>query len=561
MVNFPTSLDSFTNPVGGVDRQNSATVPHATQHANLNDAVEALEAKVGINSSADANSLDYKVSTSVRDSELNAGISKTSNKVNVTSAATGVISGCKLTVNADTTKFDISSGVYQIVDRSTDPNNPTVTTVNFAGVTGVTDSYRTTDTATTIKLSSAGAVVQQNTPPSTSDYRTHAVVGKTIHTNKTVITAAAPFQHLAAGVDLMAMDLSMFLGVLATGATFSANGANLNINRSAGQEYRCGANYDSSYSVPNVSTISAQSPQTFLYRYRNGSGGFKTDTATTSVSPSVYDDGTGTLADPGVGKYTNQRIYVFSNGNTFIVPGQTLYNTMSAALAGLASESPVLDPQLQDANLRCVLTVKRGTTALNNTSDATFTNGGLFGVGNSASGGGSSTIPGDGNYSIQYNDNGVFNGISPSADTTYVLTSNGTGAAPSFKAAGGGGFLELSIADYQGPAVIGLLGRYTATRTGTLGSIRLVCGNNSTGLPVGSNCIAELRKNVAATNVCSSTLQITTTESPTNGQYIGTPVSSFSTASFVAGDYFDVVLTSVGSTTPAANVRALLYTT
>lgn len=61
MVNFPTSLDSFTNPVGGVDRQNSVTVPHATQHSNLNDAVEALEAKVGIDGSAVATSLDYKV--------------------------------------------------------------------------------------------------------------------------------------------------------------------------------------------------------------------------------------------------------------------------------------------------------------------------------------------------------------------------------------------------------------------------------------------------------------------------------------------------------------------
>jgi hypothetical protein len=60
MVNFPTSLDSLTNPVAG-DALNSVTVPHATQHANLNDAVEALEAKVGIDGSAVATSLDYRV--------------------------------------------------------------------------------------------------------------------------------------------------------------------------------------------------------------------------------------------------------------------------------------------------------------------------------------------------------------------------------------------------------------------------------------------------------------------------------------------------------------------
>ena len=34
---------------------------HDVQHANLNDAVAALQAKVGINGSADAGSLDAKV--------------------------------------------------------------------------------------------------------------------------------------------------------------------------------------------------------------------------------------------------------------------------------------------------------------------------------------------------------------------------------------------------------------------------------------------------------------------------------------------------------------------
>jgi len=58
--NFPTSLDSLTNPTAS-DKLNSASVPHATQHATLNDAVEALEAKVGINSSAVTTSHDYLI--------------------------------------------------------------------------------------------------------------------------------------------------------------------------------------------------------------------------------------------------------------------------------------------------------------------------------------------------------------------------------------------------------------------------------------------------------------------------------------------------------------------
>ena len=58
--NFPSSLDSFTNPSSS-DAMDSVSVPHATQHSDLNDAVEALQAKVGANSSAVATSLDYKV--------------------------------------------------------------------------------------------------------------------------------------------------------------------------------------------------------------------------------------------------------------------------------------------------------------------------------------------------------------------------------------------------------------------------------------------------------------------------------------------------------------------
>jgi hypothetical protein len=57
---FPSSLDAFTNP-SSTDAMDSVSVPHATQHADLNDAVEALEAKVGADSSAVSSSHDYKI--------------------------------------------------------------------------------------------------------------------------------------------------------------------------------------------------------------------------------------------------------------------------------------------------------------------------------------------------------------------------------------------------------------------------------------------------------------------------------------------------------------------
>ena len=56
--NFPTSLDAFTNPTS-TDTLDSP--PHDTQHADANDAIEALQAKVGVDGSAVTSSLDYKL--------------------------------------------------------------------------------------------------------------------------------------------------------------------------------------------------------------------------------------------------------------------------------------------------------------------------------------------------------------------------------------------------------------------------------------------------------------------------------------------------------------------
>ncbi len=60
-INFPTSLDILTNPTGW-DNLDTVGVVHSDQHSNVNDAIEALEAKVGIDGSAVTTSHDYKLS-------------------------------------------------------------------------------------------------------------------------------------------------------------------------------------------------------------------------------------------------------------------------------------------------------------------------------------------------------------------------------------------------------------------------------------------------------------------------------------------------------------------
>lgn len=78
--NFPTSLDTLTDPTAS-DKLNSGSVPHASQHADLNNIVEALEAKVGVNSSAVATSHDYKIA------QLEAGATANAIKAYANSSA------------------------------------------------------------------------------------------------------------------------------------------------------------------------------------------------------------------------------------------------------------------------------------------------------------------------------------------------------------------------------------------------------------------------------------------------------------------------------------------
>jgi len=98
--NFPTSLDSLTNPAAG---DSLSSPSHSAQHANVNDAVEALQAKVGVDGSAVTSSLDYKVAnqglTLVKAQTIGSGVSS----VTVTDAFSSTFDNYRIV-------FDIDSG-------------------------------------------------------------------------------------------------------------------------------------------------------------------------------------------------------------------------------------------------------------------------------------------------------------------------------------------------------------------------------------------------------------------------------------------------------------------
>jgi len=79
--NFPeTGLDSLTNPTS---TDTMASFSHLAQHANANDAIEALQAKVGVDGSAVTTSHDYKLSN-VTGSDKAASVTGTETLTNKT---------------------------------------------------------------------------------------------------------------------------------------------------------------------------------------------------------------------------------------------------------------------------------------------------------------------------------------------------------------------------------------------------------------------------------------------------------------------------------------------
>jgi microcystin-dependent protein len=107
---FPTSLDALTNPTGS----SSLTSPdHAGQHTDANDAIEALQAKVGVNSSAVTSSLDYKITTGIPSGVINMW--------STTTAPTGwlICDGTTISRTTYAALFAVISTTYGVGDGST----------------------------------------------------------------------------------------------------------------------------------------------------------------------------------------------------------------------------------------------------------------------------------------------------------------------------------------------------------------------------------------------------------------------------------------------------------
>ena len=158
--NFPSSLDTLTNPTSS---DSLASPSHSAQHANVNDAVEALQAKVGVDGSAVTSSLDYKVANQglvlVKTQTIGSGVSS----VTVTDAFSSTFDTYRIVICVDdssaataiTVKFGATASGYRWsvygwrVNASSFSANSTSSAYCYFGSTSATDGgMSTTDVFT-----------------------------------------------------------------------------------------------------------------------------------------------------------------------------------------------------------------------------------------------------------------------------------------------------------------------------------------------------------------------------------------------------------------------------
>ena len=301
---------------------------------------------------------------------------------------TGVLSGGNFAVNGgDSAKIDIDAGTGQIVDR-TDPTAPVVTEVSWDALLAVTLTNLATDELTGLFMDSTGSLVQRTTTSvSAIDFRQMIFLGIAFHTNNTSVTSVLPEPSLAYGAG---EDFRGFMAqqghVNLNGNVYSDNGANLYIDRTAGQIWATGSNFHASPNLPSLKGTASATQEVFDIAYDDGSGGIDIETSQTiSIDPDVYNpNGAGTTVPVNTNRWTIQRIFMWANGETVVMLGEQEYVRAEDALAGMETEADA-EPFLiaHFATLRAYLIVKKGATDLSDPAQAIFEE-----ARNSAGGGG-----------------------------------------------------------------------------------------------------------------------------------------------------------------------------
>ena len=289
--------------------------------------------------------------------------------------STGLIKNGLVQANADPTKFNITAGIG-IISNFDDPENPTSTIVNFPAFIGITPTYLTTSNITYIAINSSATIVQQATPFTNVQRRDYIILGAVIHSNLTTINLinniSAPTN---AGTNQL-HDLMEAIGALnVDGNKITANGANLSINKTAGDIFKLGVNFANDWKNPHKLNLPLQTLATFRYRTQNGTEGANV----TVLNPALYDVANVLTAVPS-NKFSIQTVTLFQTGAIRVQYGQATYATLSEAESAINTRTYNVEANIAANGItRAYIILKNTATSLQNASDTKIVEAGKFG--------------------------------------------------------------------------------------------------------------------------------------------------------------------------------------
>ena len=388
----------YTDPTDGAEQAE-------TQLYNIQTGV--LTKAFSLKQGGKAQFHQYGSGTQTGTKTFDAAFDASGNLIEVTSSGgggsllndtTGILFGGALSATIGGTTFSVTEGIGQIVTQTASISGvaTTVTNVTWSAVTGAAITNIGTSQFTYVLVNSSGVVIQQTTPFTDAQYKTHIIIGILCHIDLASVNLVTNAQNVAYEDPHRLVELIDAFGpVKKSGLNIGANGANLRVNRTSGEAFKIGSNYITDQFEPDVRTVAAQTPALLCRVHRDGSGGFIFDVNGGSyyndIDPSNYDDGSGTLQSVGGSKWTIQRLFFFPNNPADIICyyGTQVYNQFSEARANLEFETfDEAQITAENAVFLGYLFVRNAATDLSDPNEAAFLQSGLF-RGIPAGGGGS----------------------------------------------------------------------------------------------------------------------------------------------------------------------------
>lgn len=302
-----------------------------------------------------------------------------------TAISTGISAGGDISVNgSNPAAIDIAPFEGYFTDFSTDPFNPVITRIEYPGTTVAMDGPALLRTATAWLMDPDLNIIQQATPPTNAQRRTHIFLGVTAQVGGVIIVDQSLPVILQQPADQFT-DLLTSLGAFnVSGNRITPNGVNLMINQSSGELFSQAFNHFAGAvqtNDPHVSTTIAQTPASFRYT---------TSTSTTfgplrtTIDVANYDvGGVVTPIGGGAGSSTIHRVYLFPNNTATeqiaMQYGMTTYSSLSAAADRVgAGISFVPNPVMRAAALIGYIVATRTATNLSDPAQAMFVTAGKF---------------------------------------------------------------------------------------------------------------------------------------------------------------------------------------